>query len=102
MGERRATVFASLGGVRGVVVLLRLVAAAAALGFVVLALIHVARGAWALWLDHLAGTAAPLMIGACAGFTAIRALKGLRDGLTRRRRRWRAARALPRARVVSR
>ena len=70
--------------------------------FVVIALIHVARGAWALWLDPLAGTAAPLLIGACAGFAAIRALIGLRDGFTRRRRRWRAAGVLPRARVVSR
>lgn len=82
--------------------LLRRVAVAAALVFAVLALIHIVRGAWALWLDHLAGTAAPLMIGACAGFVAIRALIGLRDGFTRRFRRWRAARALPRARVVSR
>ena len=102
MGERRAPAFATLGGVRGVVVLVRGVAAVAALVFAVLALIHVVRGAWALWLDHLAGTAAPLMIGACAGFVAIRALIGLRDSLTRRRRRWRAARTLPRARVVSR
>ena len=102
MDERRATGFATPGGVRGIVVLLCLVAATAALGFAVLPLIHVVRGVWALWRDHLAGTAAPLMIGACAGFVAIRALIGLRDGFTRRRRRWRAARALPRARVVSR
>lgn len=85
----------SILGVRGV-------AAAAALVLLVLALIHAARVAWALWVDQLAGTAAPLVIGACAGYAAIRALIGLRAGVIRWCRRRRAARALPRARVVSR
>jgi hypothetical protein len=88
--------------VRWILGLLRGVAAAAALVLLVLALIHAARVAWVLWVDQLAGTAAPLVIGACTGHAAIRALIGLRAGVIRWRRRWRAARALPLARVVSR
>jgi hypothetical protein len=76
-------------------VVLQTVAAAVALVFAVLAVIFVARSAWALWVDQLAGTVALLVIGAGVGYGAVRLGVGLRDVLTRRR-------ALPRARIVRR
>jgi hypothetical protein len=94
--------------VRGIFVLLYLVAAAVVLLFIMVVLICVVLGGWALWEAEIGGSAAGmlLVLGASVGYVvisvAIRVLIGLRDSFIRRRRQYQADRDLPRATVVSR
>ena len=95
-------------GVRGIFVLLHLVAAAVVLLFVLLVLICLVLGGWALWEADVGGSSAGLLLvlGAGVGYVvisvAIRVLIALRDSFVRRRRRYQADRDLPQATVVSR
>ncbi len=88
--------------------LLYLVAAAVVLLFIMLVLICVVLGGWALWEAEIGGSSAGmlLVLGAGVGYVvisvAIRVLIGLRDSFIRRRRQDQADRDLPRATVVSR
>ena len=105
---RRPPAFAMLPGVRGIFVLLYLVAAAVVVLFIILVLSCVVLGGWALWEAGIGGSAAGmlLVLGAGVGYVvisvAIRVLISLRDSFIRRRRRYQADRDLPRATLVSR
>jgi hypothetical protein len=89
-------------GVRGILVVLHLIAAAAAVLFIGLALIYVVLAGWALWERQIAAFAAMFVLGAFSGYVAIRVLIGLGDSVIRWRRQCLAERDLPRATVVSR
>jgi uncharacterized membrane protein YedE/YeeE len=94
--------------VRGTFVLLHLVAAAMVLLFIIVVLISVVLGGWALWEVDIGGSSAGLLLvlGAGVGYVvisvAIRVLIALRDSFIRRRRQSQADRDLPRATLVSR
>lgn len=88
--------------VRGFLLLLHLLAATAALLFLVLALLYVVLAAWTLWERQVTAFVAMSVLGGFTGYVGIRVLIGLGESFVSCRRQWVADQALPRAVVVLR
>lgn len=88
--------------VRRFLLLLHVLAAAAALLFIVLALLYAVLAAWTLSERQVAAFVAMSVLGAFTGYVGIRVLIGLDESFLSWRRQWLADQALPRAVVVVR
>ncbi|HEX3765477.1 MAG TPA: hypothetical protein VHW23_42570 [Kofleriaceae bacterium] len=87
---------------RRFVLLLHVLAAAAALLFIVLALLYVVLAAWTLWERQVAAFAAMAVLSAFTGYVGIRVLIALEESFLSWHRQWLADQVLPRAVVVVR